>query len=252
MEFITDMHVHTCGISTCAAARPEEMVEQFIAAGITTVVLTNHITCRSLAELGLEEVDGDGTGASVCADSANGDGTGTEKGWSAFCDKFLEEYRRAVDAAGDRLNVLLGAEIRIKNTKNDYLVYGVTEDVLRSWEGICLEKIKQVAPKIRESGCMIYQAHPFRNRQSVTDPTLLDGIEVGNFNYKIDSRNDIATAWAAHLNMKGVVGSDFHRYQANIGGGIVTDEPIRDNETLLSVLREGRYRIKPYQEKESV
>ncbi|MCQ2354632.1 MAG: PHP domain-containing protein [Clostridia bacterium] len=231
MEFLTDLHVHTCGIGTCATASPENMVERYIEAGVNTVVVTNHITRRAVGELGFSE---------------------DSEGWGGFCDAFLLEYRRAADAARDRLNVLLGAEIRIPDTGNDFLIFGLTEEILRGLDGILSEKIKTASPRIRESGCLIYQAHPFRNGQVVTDPALLDGIEVCNFNYKLDSRNDIAAVYAEHLGMSGVCGSDFHHISSAVGGGILTEEPIKDNETLLSVLRTGNYRIRPFRDERSV
>lgn len=40
----TELHVHTCPASKCAHTEPEEMIEQYIENGYSTVVITNHMS----------------------------------------------------------------------------------------------------------------------------------------------------------------------------------------------------------------
>ena len=227
MQYITDMHVHTANIGSCATAQPEEAVESFIRAGITSVVISNHLTKHSMEICGLNFNE-----------------------WQKFCDCVMEEYHRAVNAAGDRLNVILGGELRVPDNR-DYLIYGLTEEKLRSYYGILDMNIHDAAAMIHESGALIIQAHPFRDGQVITNPSYLDGIEVCNFNYKIDSRNDIARIWAEHYGLIETCGSDYHHVTSAVGGGIVTEKPIRNALELMEVLKNGSYEIKAYRDERS-
>lgn len=241
MEYVTDLHIHTSGIGICPTASPEEMMECAIGAGLTTVVLTNHVAKSALKKAGL----------SAAYDSA-ADADAAAQAWLAFCDLLKAEYDRTVAAAAGRLNVIYGAEFRAPDTGSDFLIYGITDKIMRELEGIIKQKIKYAAPRFREAGCLVYQAHPFRNGQTVTSPDLLDGIEVCNFNIKVDSRNDIALLWEKMMGKKGICGSDFHNPDSAMGGGIVTDEPITDNETLVRILREGKFTVKPHYDPRAV
>lgn len=241
MEYVTDLHVHTSGIASCPTATPEEMVECAISAGLTTVVLTNHVSKGALKKAGLS-----------AAYDAGADEEESAQAWLAFCDKLKAEYDRAVAAAVGRLNVIYGAEFRDPITNSDFLIYGVTDEIMRDLEGIIKQKIKYASPRFREAGCLVYQAHPFRNGQTITSTDLLDGIEVCNFNIKVDSRNDIALLWEKMMGKKGVCGSDFHHPDSAMGGGIVTDEPITDNETLVRILRDGAFTVKRHYDPRSI
>ena len=212
-----ELHCHTAGVSKCAHASPEEGAQIYIEAGYSGVVVTNHFNKYTFEDLP----------------------EGTT--WDQVIDHYLSGWQRFRDAAGDRLTVLLGMEIRFDQNEDDYLVYGLTEDFLRGHPEIIDMTVGEFSPLARQEGMLLYQAHPFRNGMTVTDPSLLDGIETYNGNLSHDSRNDIAMMWAEKHGLLQSSGSDFHdpglRYRPQ--SGILTREPIRSQEELLAALRGG-------------
>ena len=75
------------------------------------------------------------------------------------------------------------------------------------------------------------------------NPDLYDGYEVFNGNHNHNSHNELAYEWARQNGKIMTSGSDFHKPNDPICSGIATTERIRDNKTLLQVLRSGDYRL---------
>ncbi len=103
-----DLHCHTQGVSKCGKVSPQEGARLYIESGYDGVVITNHFNHYTL------------------------DGLPEGSSWDDKVDFFLSGWRDFRDAAGDKLTVLLGMELRFTENFNDYLVYGVTEEFLRS------------------------------------------------------------------------------------------------------------------------
>lgn len=211
MQYKTELHVHTCEVSPCADLSVEEVTERYIAAGYTTLVLTNHYT-------------------SAVIDNAG-------QTWEEKITHFLSGYRRMKEYAGERLHILLGVELRFEENANDYLVYGADEAFLISHPDLHKMTLKTFSSLSRANGLLLIQAHPFRNRMTVMNPKLLDGFEVFNGHCGTDSRNYLADAHARRLGMIRTSGSDFHHADSVIGAGILTAEPILSSEQLLNILR---------------
>ncbi len=212
----TEMHCHSVHVSSCAHATADEIVEKYIDAGYTTLVTTEHINPWTFPR----ELEG-----------------GT---WYDRISYFMEGHRKFVDTANGRLNILLGAEIRFMRENNsDYLVYGLTEDfLLKLGDPRRMNSIGALSRVLHEHGMMIFQAHPFRPTMMVTDPKHLDGIEIANLSPWHESNNDIASAWASKHGLIGISGTDFHDPDHTPLGGIVTEYPITNSETLLRTLKE--------------
>lgn len=223
MSFKTELHCHDCIVSACGRITPEETVEKYLAAGYTTLVVTDHISRATY-------------------DSANYRG---EPDWNAKVDFFLRSYRALQEAAKGKLHILLGAEVRIdSHAAADYLIYGVTEDFLRSHNCLHAYHLTDLSRIVREAGLLFVQAHPFRDYMVVTPPQYLDGVEIYNGSVKhAPFRGEMAALWAKHYHLIPTSGSDLHRVNTPISGGIETEEPITDNLQLLAVLRSGNYRI---------
>lgn len=222
MSCKTELHCHSAGVSHCARISPEEIVEKYVAAGYTTVVLTDHLSSSTFAP-----------------DNYHG----THR-WQDKMDFFLAGYHKLKEAAGDRLKILLGVEFRLyKHEAADFLAYGVTEDFLREHPDILDTDFTPFSERVRGAGLFLVQAHPFRNHMIVTDPRLLDAVEVYNGNKRQNSRNDIADLWAKRFGLAKTSGSDLHRPDDDACGGIRTENPITTNEELLAVLRSGNYTL---------
>lgn len=222
MSYKTELHCHTAGVSACGHITPAELAEKYIAAGYTTVVLTNHI---SLSTFSPENYHG-------------------THDWQDKMDFFLAGYHALEEAAGNRLHILLGAEFRLyKHDATDYLVYGLTEEFLRTHPDILSTGFAVFSERVRAAGLFVVQAHPFRKNMMVTNPMLLDAIEVYNGNKRHNSHNDIAEIWADRFHLSKTSGSDTHRTDDDACAGIRTETPITTNEELLAVLRSGNYTL---------
>lgn len=212
--FKTEMHCHSAHVSTCARADADCIIEKYLEAGYTTIVSTEHIDVWSFRHM-------------------------EDASWQDKVSHYMNGYRALTKAAKGRIHILFGAEITLH--PNDYLIYGLTEGFLRSIDDpLLLHGLEELSPLIRGNNMMLFQAHPFRVGMRISNPALLDGIEIINFS-PLNSHNSIAQAWAAENGLPGITGTDFHKPEHTPRGGIMTEYPITDNETLLKTLRERNF-----------
>ena len=216
MKFKTEMHCHTQESSLrCGKIPTKDVVEAYINADYSTLVLTNHFGAKHE----------------------------TDKGNNHDIEIFLKSYEIAKDAAKGRINIILGMEINLSENKNDYLIYGITEDFIYKNPHMYKLRIEDFSAFIHENGLLIYQAHPFRNHMTVVYPAFLDGIEVYNAHPRHDSRNSISKAWAELYDIKTISGSDTHQPPDLARGGILTETEITNSDELLDVLKNNNYEL---------
>ena len=215
MQFKTELHAHTSEVSPCGHVTAPEVAERFIAEGYSSLVITNHY-CDYVID--------------------------TLKGsWQEKMDYYVYPYHLMKEYAGDRLNVILGCELRFEGSINDYLIYGITEEFLRANPDLHKMSLRTFADLAHENGILVVQAHPFRNGMTVVNPALLDGMETFNGTPSYDGRNPVADAWAQQYGLIRTSGSDFHNPDQRGYGGILTSAAIRTGEELVSVLKSGNY-----------
>lgn len=222
MEYLYEMHAHTVEVSTCAVATVEEMIKYYEGKGYTGIVSTNHMNSSTFSRVGLADAP-----------------------WDKKVDHFLKGYEILKAAAGDKYKVILGMEINFYNHPNDYLVYGITEEFLRSHGDLMAMGPKKFSKLAHENGLLMIQAHPFRRDSIIEDWKILDGYEIFNGNPRHHSGNETAEFWAK-IHNKSIVtsGSDFHEKDDTALGGIYFKNIIETNEELLEELRKGYYRLK--------
>ena len=218
MSYKTELRLHTALVSPCATMMPEEIVEHYIKAGYTSVVVSDHF-CDIVVDF-----------AGIT--------------WQQKIDHYLSGYRRMKAYAKDRLNVLLGCEFRLTCAINDYLIFGMTEEFLYTHPNIHqLPRLDHFRAYTVENNMLIVQAHPFRPTMEIVPPSFLDGVEVFNATPKHAGYNGIADVWAKKHGLIRTSGSDFHSKDHPIAGGIITDEPITSTKQLVEVLRSGDYTL---------
>ena len=223
MRYKTELHCHSKGVSACGTLYPERIVERYREEGYTTVVLTNHLS-KSTYYSKKHDVDY------------------RDWSWEQKVDLQIggfERFRRCAESVG--MHALLGCELGLNGIKAHYLLFGMTEAFMREHPDIMQWGVREMSEQVHAAGMLLFQAHPFRNNMYVTNPTLLDGVEVYNGSIGHDSRNDIAYAWAQKLGLRMSSGTDFHHEKHIIAGGIETEVPITSNEQLLEILRRGEY-----------
>ncbi len=217
MKYKYELHCHTSPVSACSRFAVQAMVDTYIEKGYDGIVITNHINSQTFLEQ-------------------------SSSRWKDLIKYFLSDYKEAVAYADGRLTVLLGLEIRFMENNNDYLVYGIDEKFLKKHEHMMHIGRREFSKLVRKSGFLFFQAHPFRNGMTVTDPSLLDGIEIYNAHPRHDSRNDVAELWQKKHGLLCSAGSDAHEL-GDVSSGIYTDIEIKDNQTLVEVLKSGSFEI---------
>ena len=208
-------------VSKCAVSTPEQIVDQYIKFGYSTVVITDHLNeCNFLRISKTADLD-------------------------ERIESFLLGYKKVKEAAGDRLNVLLGAELSFNGTgSTDFLIYGATEEFFRKTPDLYLHDRHWASAHIHNNGLLFYQAHPFRFSSMLCEPHLLDGIEVYNGQAEQNSHNNLSEEWVRmYPNLKVISGTDHHGPGHYPTAGIYTDEPITSNEQLMEILRSGNYSL---------
>ena len=213
-KYKTELHCHSKDASGCSHESAEGIVEKYLAAGYTSIVLTNHF----------------------CPDSMDND-------WMAKVAQKYDAYDKLVNAADGRLNILMGMEFRFFDDSNDYLVFGFDREYLESRPDILKERIRDFVKKGREHGIMTIHAHPFRFGRLTVNPADLDGIEVFNGHSGHNSNNDIAYMWAQKYGKIMTSGTDHHDPHHIPNGGILTDEPVTSVTQLIEILKSGNYEL---------
>ncbi len=217
-EYKYELHSHTKNTSRCSKLDAKELIEKCKNAGYSGVVITDHYSPMTfkLHELFSKKM---------------------------MLSRYLRGYKKAKSLESEDFTVLLGVELRFFFTLNDYLIYGVDEKTLEDAPYMLFLYLKRASKYFRNNGCLFLQTHPFRRHIRDVNPKFLDGVEI--FNGKASAKvNEKAKKYAQKIGFNiRTSGSDSHN-DSNIGlGGIITNEPIRNNDDLIRILRSGEFRI---------
>ena len=219
-----ELHCHNSEVSVCSTCPAETLIRRYRDAGYSGVVSTNHINRGTYGRM-------------------------EELSWPEKVAHFMRGWEALKDAAGDDFDVLLACEINLTPVDwpayipNDYLIFGVTEDWLLKTGDMRDMTMERLSASAREAGFLAVHAHPFRCNTVMMHPDLFDGYEVYNGNPRHNSHNALAEDWARMNGKIMTAGSDFHKPDDPCCGGIETEARIRENETLLRVLRSGQYTL---------
>jgi hypothetical protein len=218
MQYKYETHCHTKLVSRCGQLEIKELVEQYKAAGYSGIVLTDHYSPMTfdLPDFFSKK---------------------------KAIDHYLRAYREAKKYSDDNFTVLLGMELRFHLTVNDYLIYGISEEMLHELPFLLSLYIKKASKLFHKKGCLVLQAHPFRELITRRNHPYLDGTEVYNGKASAEA-NANSEKWAEEINAKiKISGSDCHRVSGVGKGGIATDTPIRTKEDLIQILKSGNFKL---------
>ena len=213
-----ELHSHTSECDLFAKLGGAELVREYKAAGYDGIVITDHYF-----DLFFEWFEDELHGASH----------------EEQMRRWLRGYYSAkAEGDGCGFTVLSGAEVRIRDSINDYLVYGLDESFFSNAPRLCeigsLDELLRHLPK----EALVVHAHPFRNGMTVRDPSNLFGIEAYNGGTD-EFRNGLAHRFAEHFGVAKTSGSDVHGMNRLAKGGIETDRRILTMKDLTDVLRSG-------------
>jgi len=217
MAYKTDLHVHSKRISFCSSNEDEGLIDLYRSEDYSTVVLTNHLLSNYIP--------------------------GCNDDWNKTIETYYDAYESLRRVGAEKgISVLFGAEIRFDDCFNDYLLFGADKEFLLAHPFFTKSRLGEFIKITREAGCILVQAHPFRNGMTVKPQDHVDGYEVYNGHAGHNSRNSIALAWAK---LKGecvmTSGTDHHNPGQPVRGGIITEEKIETMPQLLEILRSGNF-----------
>ena len=164
--------------------------------------------------------------------------------WGETTEEHYQTYLRGYELAkeeGERvgLRVILGMEIRLECGPEDYLVYGVTKDFIREHMDICGCNLQELYEICEENGCVLIQAHPFREYCQIQNPKYLHGVE-RNFNSGHDNHNEKLDTWLKEPGREHLIitrGSDCHEIPQVGLVDFVIDEDVKNSTELAQVLK---------------
>ena len=219
-KYRTELHAHTSPISSCADFSPEDVVEKYVEAGYDALTITNHFSYPY--RVGRFE---------------------KEPTASEFVNWYMSDFYKAYEV-GEKMGIkiILGAEIRFAENENDYLIYGINEDILKEVYEILPYGVADFKASETLKDVLIVQAHRFRNGMEYIDPSYVDGIETFNMHSGHNSRVAMTVKFAKENNFKIVTaGSDFHHEGGEGMAALRTKELPQNSCELEAVLRSCDY-----------
>lgn len=211
-----EMHCHTSQVSRCSSFSAGEMAEYYKENGYDGIVITDHYNLHTFLNMAFSSPE-------------------------KMADHFLSGYKKALEYADDDFTVLPGMELRFWYNLNDYLVYGISEELLLKSPNLMTFGLEKFYEFAEENGLLVIQAHPFRSVVFPANTAFLHGGEIYNGKEKSNLR---AVRWAEENDLKiRLSGSDCHRKEDALRGGIITEKKIRTNEDLINILKNGEYEL---------
>ena len=214
MPYLYEMHFHTAETSPCAALPAEEGVRALMDSGYSGVCVTDHFHAEWLMEF---------------------EGISYEEKIGIW----LEGYESAKRCEDGWFHVLLGMELCLPGSYNEFLLYGLTPELLCKTPRLAFFSVEECKTFADRNGIFMAQAHPFRPFMIPCAPRLLHGMEVYNGNMRHQSRNRKAQTYADKRGLTGISGSDFHEFEDVGRGGMWFDAEITSSRDLAKALFSG-------------
>ncbi len=212
-----DMHVHSSGVSFCSQRTCEEIIDHKIALGYDGIVLTNH--CQS--HYYPPEMHND------------------------YIERAIEEFERGFAYAKKKnFRFYLGIEVSLFDPfYSDWLLYGVTPEILR--RSPCLYQLNQKSlfDFCQENGIVLVQAHPYRaNRSYCPDmrpgqPKLLHGLEINCTPGDLEDEERIIAFCKEHRKIV-TCGTDYHNVDREYFGGTCLPAWVETSADIAKYLKE--------------
>ena len=214
MGFLYETHLHTCEASKCGKVHGEDYIPYMMEKGYSGMIVTDHFFNGNTA-------------------------VPSDLSWKERVEIYCSGYERALKAAeGKDFNVMFGVEINFN--KDEYLLYGVDKKWLLENESIMKMTRKELYEAVHKAGGIMIQAHPFRERDYLSDIKLapasaLDGIEVYNAANSANM-NALGFEYCTRLDLPMTAGSDIHYFHDKEMGGMLFDSKISSIEEFASAV----------------
>lgn len=221
--FKYEMHLHSNGTSACGSSDAVEYIEAAKKNGYAGMVFTNHFYRGNTA-------------------------ISRELSWQEFVACYHEEYLR-VREVGEKegIDVLFGIEEGFGGGK-ECLIYGLDAETIALEKSFSKLPIGELSQFVRENGGFIAQAHPFRQRGYIPNPSELpnianfDAIEVYNRGNTLED-NITAEEFARETGVAVIAGGDVHSVSGFGRSGVAFPERVSTGKDLVRLLKSGKYKL---------
>ena len=203
VSYIYETHLHTCEASACGKTPGREYMSFMMEKGYSGMIVTDHFF-----------------NGNTCVPE--------DLPWKERVEIYASGYERALKAAeGKDFNVMFGVEFNFQ--KDEYLLYGIDKQWLLDNERIMNMTRHELLAAVHKAGGIMIQAHPFRERDYLSDiklaPTACDGVEVYNAANK-PNMNALGYEYCVKLGLPMTSGSDIHYFHDNEMGGMLFENKL--------------------------
>lgn len=219
-EYLYDTHVHTAETSACAHVAAADVVARYARSGYSGLVITDHLHPEYLSRID------------------------TEHNWDKAMDHYLFGYRAAKKRGEELgLDILLGAELRFPQNDNDYLVYGIDEQWLRSHPYLCCTSAMEFFDQFHKD-VLIIHAHPYRDGNTVVFEDAVHGSELINAHPRHENHNELALELCRrHPEYYRLAGSDAHDDGDDSHAGVFLPQRVHDSFAYKDMIESRRFRL---------
>lgn len=209
-----EVHAHTSNVSACGFVEAAEAVRMHKKVGYQGIIFTDHFHNDYLVSLG-------------------------NLSWEEKVDQFMTGYQRAKEEGIKHdMDIFWGVELRFTENENDFLVYGLTEEYLKSHVNLQESNIQDFMKSLEgREDILVIQAHPFRAGCSLVDPLTVHGLEIHNGNPRHNSQDHLADKVAIDNDLFISSGSDFHQPEDLDRGGVYLPERIKSIQHYISMIK---------------
>ncbi len=207
----TDMHAHTGAISYCCKANAEEIILTAKKKGYDALVITNHYVKNYF----------------------------TEENHKEWVEKYIAEWY-ACKALGKAhgVKIFSGVEVTYsRDSRIHLLIYGADERFLRENLFLCDMTFEELYDLCQKNGCVLVQAHPFRNGTSPIDSKFIDGVEINCHPIYKNSFAEEIKKFAKENDLILTVGCDYHNDTPRVRGGMFLPDSISTEKELVDYLK---------------
>lgn len=210
-----ELHLHTKESSWCGKVSAYDSIPEYKAHGYDLVCITDHFNRSYFGNYHDEGMS-----------------------WSDAVDVWFAGWLAAKDAGEKNgIKVLHAAEFKFDGLPNDYLVYGVTDEMYYEIPHMYTWTPAEFSQFARKNGIFFSQAHPFREGMIRTEPaSLLDGAEVLNSHPIHEGNNHLTFEWAKKNDLIPICGQDYHERVAMVDCKTRFHGQVEDMDTLVSKL----------------
>ena len=224
MGYRYETHLHTQESSACGKSPAAEYVPYYKELGYDGIMVTDHFY------LGNTAID-------------------RSLPWEQWVEEYCRPYREA-KAIGEKVGLKVFFGWETSYNAEDFLIYGLGEEWLKAHPDVILWNQAEQYEHIKAAGGVVVQAHPFRERDYMTEiklhPFHCDAWEIANAGNE-GYMDELALRYAKAHGLRMTAGSDIHKVGVTHAGslfGVETEKPLECIEDYMKLVLSGEgYRL---------